>query len=413
MQNADVKELGPALESLISSTGRSSTGRARTGRQQPTQPGVPGEVQAFAREVRISAYEPTNALLITASPQDWQILQRVLTKIDVPERQVYVEVLIMEVTVTDDVTVGVDLAALSEEDFVAASTFGDLANFLIQGPLGFTGGVVGVLDGEVDVTNPLTGQTMTVPRIPVLLTAIQTVTDLDVLSAPGLLTTDNKESKIHVGKNIPVVRGTARPLSQAVGESVAPTLYSQVGREDIGVKLTVTPQVSLAGEYVKLEIAVEVSDTIQSQVGIDPNISGPTLRKTLIQDTVIIRDGYMAIIGGLMSQSMDRSRAQIPILGDIPLLGFFFGKRGRVQEKRNLVVIITPHIVKSGDDLDELTARYRDEYDVQRVEMREDMNFWRRVFKKEKRTERTTRTGRTGRAKGVQADRVLGRKFNW
>jgi type II secretory pathway component GspD/PulD (secretin) len=121
----------------------------------------------------------------------------------------------------------------------------------------------------------------------------------------------------------------------------------------------------------------------------------------------------MAIIGGLMSQSMDRSRAQIPILGDIPLLGFFFGKRGRVQEKRNLVVIITPHIVKSGDDLDELTARYRDEYDLQRVEMRKDMNFWRRVFKKEKRTEKTTRTGRTGRAEGVHADRVLGRKFNW
>lgn len=436
VQNADVVEVLEALESLVS--GASGT----TSRPQPGQPAVSGAVEAFAKEVRMSAYEPTNALLITASPQDWKILQNVLEKIDVPERQVYVEAVIMEVTITDGVTVGVDLAALAEEDVVAASTFGDLANFIAQGPLGFTGGVVGVLGRDMDITNPLTGETVRVPRVPVLLTAIQTVTDLEVLSAPTLLTTKASSrrgmtsgtgarpglggtmggtrglgtasargggSSITVGKDVPVVRGSARPLSQ---EAISPTLYNTVGRQKVGIVLEVAPHI-IAEDYIKLQLRVEVSDTIASEVGIDPNISGPTFSISEIVDTVVIRDGYMGVIGGLMSQAEDTSRSQVPILGDIPGLGFFFRKKSRSQEKRNLVVIITPHIVKSGEDLEELTARYRKNYDLQKLEMYGDLNFWRKVFRKEKITEETSQTNERRSVKGEHADRVLGRKSDW
>jgi general secretion pathway protein D len=291
------------------------------------------------------------------------------------------------------------------------------------------------------------------PFVPALLTAIQTVTDLDVLSAPAILTTKITRrssrtgsrgagdrmgmgagrgmgmgmgtgmgtggaggrisgSGIAVGKNIPVIRGSARPLAQVTGQSISPTLYNSVGRQQIGVILDVSPQI-IAEDYVKLSIHVEVSDTIPSDVGIDANISGPTLSVSQIQDTVVIRDGYTGILGGLMSQTEGRSRSQIPILGDIPLLGFFFRKTTRNQDKHNLVVIITPHIVETGDELDKLTASYRDEYDLQRLEMHEDLNYWRRVFKRVEVKREPRRTKRENRVQEEQADRVMGRKFNW
>ncbi len=438
VQNADVLELLDALESLISGAGGRTTG---AGRQQPGQPGVPGgAVEAFAKEVRLSAYEPTNALLVTASPQDWKILQKVLEQIDVPERQVYVEAVIMEVGITDGVTVGVDLAALGEEDFLAASTFGDLANLMVQGPLGFTGGLAAVIRSNIDITNPLTGETISVPRVPVLLTAIQTVTDLEVLSAPTLLTTKTSAmrgmtyggddrmgpggtiggggglrgargmgSGITVGKDVPIIRGSARPLAQ---EAISPTLYNTIDRRQVGVVLEVAPHI-IAEDYIKLQIRVEVSDTIPSDVGIDPNISGPTFSVSEINDTVVIRDGYMGIIGGLMSQTADMTRTQVPILGDIPILGFFFRKKTQTQEKRNLVVIITPHIIESGEELEELTARHREEYDFQKLEMRKDLAFWRKVFKKETTAKIPSQDQETQRINEEHAARVMGRKSDW
>jgi general secretion pathway protein D len=216
-------------------------------------------------------------------------------------------------------------------------------------------------------------------------------------------------STITVGKDVPVVRGTARPLSQ---EAISPTLYNTVGRQKVGVVLEVTPDI-IADDYVKLQIRVEVSDTIVSDIGIDPNISGPTFSVSEILDSVVIQDGYMGILGGLMSQKAERSRSQVPILGDIPGLGFFFRKSSRTKDKRNLVVIITPHIIKSGEELDQLTARHRKEYDLQNLEMRQDLDFWRRVFRKQERPKGEPPTEKTTHVRGEQADRVLGRKLDW
>jgi len=416
VKNADVEDLAKGLESLISGTsGARREGMPQGGQFQGGQPGAGGAVQAFEKEVRISAYDPGNALLITACPQDWKRLEKLLKDIDKPEPQVYVEAVIMEVTISDDVTVGVDFSAFGEDDFIAASTFGKLANFIVQGPLGYTGGLIGVIGNDIQIRDPLTGEMVTVPKVPVLLTAIQTVTDLEVLSAPALLTTNNEESFIHVGKNIPVIQGTARPLAQ---EATVPTVYSSVNRQDIGIKLTVEPQVGRVGrgegeatesgpktarvgegDYVKLKVKVEVSDTILSDVKIDPNISGPTLRKTEIDNVVVIQDGSTAIVGGLMSQKADATRSQVPILGDIPVLGFFFRQRAQTQEKRNLVVLLTPHIVTSGEEHEKITTDYRDEYEREKLNMRQDLGFWRKVFKKQKQTTDAEKSSK--RAKGT------------
>jgi len=340
--------------------------------------------------------------------------------------------------------VGVELAALGEDHVIAATNFAHLANLIAGGPVGFlptyTGGFGAVSDGYFTVTDPLTQETVSFPKVPVLLTAIQTVTDLEVLSAPTLLTTKTSSmrgmtsgagdrlggggavgggrrtmgargggSSITVGKDVPIIRGSARPLAQ---EAISPTLYNTIDRQKVGVVLEVAPHI-IAEDYIKLELRVEVSDTIPSDVGIDPNISGPTFSVSEIADTVVIRDGYMGIIGGLMSQAEDMSRNQVPILGDIPILGFFFRRTIQSKEKRNLVVIITPHIVKSGEDLEELTARYRKNYDLQKLEMYEDLNFWRKVFKKETTAKVPSQDQETPRINEEHADRVMGRKSDW
>jgi len=382
--NADAKEVADMLNQLTSGV------QPRRGTQARTQ--QQAQIQPFEREVNIVAYEITNSLLIMASPEDYAVLEGIITKLDTQQRQVYVEAVIMEVQLMDGFQVEVDLAAFQESDHFLASTFAnfaDIANVLTVGPLAFAGG--GALAGLIDEDRPIrivsgydpdSGDPIyqEIPAIPVLFTAIQTVSDLDVLSAPQLLTTDNIESKIVVGQEIPFITGSSRSLDQSAIQS---TLYSQIKREDVGVQLTVTPQIS-EGEYVKLEVTVEKSSVIESAGTGDVNLVGPSLSKSEITNTAVIRDGCTGIIAGLMETSIGSSRSKVPILGDIPLLGFLFRSSSNSTTKRNLVILITPHIVKSREDLVELTEKGEASYEEAKNASRDIPNYLRRIFKKVK-----------------------------
>jgi general secretion pathway protein D len=164
---------------------------------------------------------------------------------------------------------------------------------------------------------------------------------------------DNEQANVLDGQNIPIPSGSERNINTGGGVG-AGSLFTTVQREDVGVKMQVTPQIS-EGDYVFLDLDVEVSRPIQSTVGIDPNSTGVTLSKSNIVNKVVVRDGSTGILGGLISEGTDRSRRQTPILGDIPLLGSLFGRKDYNRTKRNLVVLITPHIVKEGIDYDRLT----------------------------------------------------------
>src|SRR5690606_5454614 len=124
--------------------------------------------------------------------------------------------------------------------------------------------------------------------------------------------------------------------------------------EDVGMKLTMLPQIS-EGDYVNLQLEVELSQPVQSSVGADPNIVGPTIQKTNVTNEVVVKDGSIGVIGGFLRESTDRSMRQTPILGDVPMLGWLFRRKDNQRAKRNLVMLVTPQIIKERKDLDRIS----------------------------------------------------------
>lgn len=382
--HADAEQIENALQGLLGAPVRSDQA-AGGGGGGGGGGGAPGSATAvFEQEVQVSRFEQKNALIVVASPQDYKRLQTTLAILDVPTRQVHVDTVVMDVTITDNIGVTVDTASLGGADgFGLTSTqnissiYGALlgvseaANGIALGPqsgvaagaailgLGSQGGLTaGIFE---DLTFNYNGQEIKIPFVPLLMQAIEKLTDVEVLSQPSLLTVDNEEASITVGQEVPFVVGTSQPSTGAEGNLIS-TGFTRIQREEVGVKLTVTPQIS-EGDYVALELEVEVSDLDAQQIG-TVDILGPTTNKSLINNRVVVKDGGTAVIAGLIRDNKSRDVTQAPILGDLPLLGFLFRSQSNTRSKRNMVVLVTPNIVKGGTDLDRVTrykvAEYRD-----------------------------------------------------
>jgi len=312
-------------------------------------------VQAFEKDVSVTLYDKLNALLIVASPQDYRALEAFISQIDIQTLQVFVKAIIMEVTIGDRFEMAVESAGLTANDYFALNNVVSLANVLTGGPLAATGpGLnLGLLDGTTDI-NISDGAggivTQTIPNVPLLLSMLETLTALDVLSEPHLMTEDNTEASITIGEEVPFITGRQSSLQQGAQQS---SVFSQIQREEVGIKMLVTPQIS-AGDTVSLTLEVEVSQTIASSVGLDPNLVGPTVSLALVKNQMVVRDKGTAIMGGLISESVSRSRAQMPFFGDLPLLGWLFRSKNDSRSKRNLVVLITPHILPEGIDAERI-----------------------------------------------------------
>ncbi len=382
LQHADVEKVMEGLSPITGMAPRQAGGGGPGG--QPAGGGPTAAVQPFEKEVVIQAYEPTNSLVIVASPQDYNVLKELIAQLDVPQRQVHVEAIVMEVTIQNRYQLSTELTALTAEDAFALNNVVSLANILAGGPFAPIEGAVttaGVLDGLMQIPVPGPEGAITIqaiPKIPLFLNALDDITDADVLSQPILTTVDNEEAEITIGQEVPVVMGTSTSLDQpAVGRSI----FSQVQRVDTGVKLMVVPQIS-EGDYVLLELEVELSEPIESTIGADPNIVGPTFTKSLVKNKIVVRDGSTGVVGGLIRENTDRSRQQAPFLGDLPVVGWLFGRRSDVRGKRNLVVLVTPHIIKEGIDADRIREYRLREFAMANLDVLFEKGYIRKVKKR-------------------------------
>lgn len=340
--NADAEEVVEALDAITSTAPRQGGNQGG---------GQSGEVQPFEKDIVITSFEPTNGLIILATPQDFKLLKNMIDHLDVPRRQVNVEAIIMQVTVSNDISLSVELAGLTNETAFGLSNAVSIANLLTGGvsSLAGAGGVLGIMDGTIEVPDLLGGGgTFSIPNVPFLLRALETITDTEVLSRPNLLAVDNTPAEITVGQDIPIIQSLADTNTTGF------ISRSTVSRRDVGVRMSVTPQIN-EGDYVYMEIEVEVSSTAISDIGIDPNATGATINQTLIRSEVVVGDGQTGIIGGLLSENSSRSVSQVPILGDLPLIGWLFRTRGNDRLKKNLVVLLTPHVIKRGEDFKRIT----------------------------------------------------------
>jgi general secretion pathway protein D len=211
--------------------------------------------------------------------------------------------------------------------------------------------------------NPITvpgpdGQDITIPALSALIDVSRRDADVNILSAPRLLTSDNEEAEIIVGSNVPII--TSR-LTDTGGTGLAQSV--SVERKDVALTLRFTPQIT-EGNLVRLNVLQEITDIAPSNPNVgDPNQVGPTLTKRLVRNTVLAENGRTIVLGGLIGDQVQETIAKTPLLGDIPGLGWLFKRKLKVSRKTNLLLFITPHIIRSSEDLAAVTRKSRDAMD--------------------------------------------------
>lgn len=329
LKNAKAADITAVLVGLVS----------RSNAITPPQPGKPVVRRAAEFEGPVQVYpdKPSNALIITATPLDYQRLVAIIEDLDVRLGQVFVEAVIMEVSLATLKEIGNEPSALVATSGGNLTTLGGF-NQAPEGIVNIASLLAGQLSAGIDDLTPV--------MIRNFLHALLTRKDVNLLSTPHILTTDKHKAKIIVGENRPFVTGQ----SQSVGGNTLTT----IDREDVGVTLELTPHI-MDGGMIRLEVKQEITavdETISQSIADTP--VGPTTTKRGTSTTVIVRDGQTIVLGGLIRDNITKSERKIPILGDIPFIGAMFRFETQSSEKINLLIFLTPHIIRDQEDLDEI-----------------------------------------------------------
>ena len=341
LEHARSEDLAKVLNTIVGSKTKAA---ARP--QQAAQ--APGQ----AEEASITADKATNSLVITASPQDFMELEEVIQKLDMVRSQVLVEALIAEVSMEKALQIGMEWRLMDQP--VEGSTRGvggtdfGLITGVQQGTLSDAGLVLGVSRGFITIG----GQQFV--NLGGLLRAFQKDTDVNVLSTPHLLTMDNEKAKIVVADNVPILKtDLSTPLAAATTTTTNIAVSRTFEYKDIGIQLEITPHIS-KGSMVRLELNTEVSNV----TSIDPTNPGfVTTRKRQANTTVVVESGQMMVIGGLIRDDRNEETKRVPCVGNIPILGWLFKTYGGTKTKTNLLVFITPHIIRTAEDMEKATAK--------------------------------------------------------
>jgi general secretion pathway protein D len=303
----------------------------------------------------IQADPATNSVLINAPDAIYNNLRAALDKLDVRRAQVYVEALIAEITADKAAEFGIQWQSLSGVEKSGTNAFGG-TNFggpgqNVQGiaanpAIAGRGLNIGVINGVVNI--PGVGEVL---NLNLLIRALETDSNANILSTPTLLTLDNEEAKIVIGQNVPFITG-----SYAVtGAATTPTPFQTIERKDVGLTLRVKPQINEGGT-VRLQIYQEVSSVVDT---ILPNPAGVTTNKRSVESMVLVDDGQIVVIGGLIQDSVKDGVEKVPLLGDIPFLGALFTYKTRSRTKTNLMVFLRPTVLRDAQRAASLTgSRY-------------------------------------------------------
>ncbi len=362
VENGEAKNLASILKEIYAQqkgttrTTTPTTAQRRTIRRTQTsstppvpKPAVPtivggtaGEVEG---EVTISSYEDINALIIKASPASYLAMLETIKKLDIPPKQVLIEVLIAQITLDDSKDMGLEWLLKSEESDGVTAIGGNTPNTL-------------------DIDKAATGAVSTTPFAYVidpgkyvgLINLFASHGKANILASPHILALDNKEAKIEVGDEIPIATGV-NSTAAADGGVSSTVSTGQIQYRTTGTLLTVTPHIS-DKDKVTLKINQEFSS-----MGSSTMIAGqeyPSFRTRKAQTTGIVDNGHTLIIGGLIREDEAVSQSGIPFLSRIPIIGFLFGSRNTAKSKTELVIMVTPHVVRDAEEADALTHRFKE-----------------------------------------------------
>jgi general secretion pathway protein D len=350
LRYADAEELSTKLQQHFS------------GQVQAAAAGQAGTA-ATAGEISVWADTQTNALVVNAPPKMMRSLMQIVDKIDIRRAQVLVEAIIVEVIADKSNELGVTWAVegSGSNTPIAVTNFPGSMNGVVQ--LGAAAGGGGTTDpsGLIDA-----GITIGVGRLSdsgvsfaAILSALEGNADTNIISTPSIVTTDNEEATLNVGQEVPFVTGSYSNTG-SVGGAVNP--FQTIQREQIGVKLAITPQIN-EGNSMVLDISQEISSLAQSSSEAVDLITN----QRIVETTVIVEDGEILVLGGLLEDVLRESNQSVPILGNIPLLGNLFRSRKTEKVKTNLMIFIRPTILR---DTATIATETNQKYNMMRDVMR-------------------------------------------
>jgi general secretion pathway protein D len=390
LKNANAEELAQTLSNLS----QGAAAQRRQGGAPPVQTQIagfptpqpaaaragPSEVTAelFSGEVKITADKTQNALLVQAGGADFVAISRLIDKLDRPRRQIFVEAVILEVNLRNENQFGVSAHGFIPIDVkgetgvlpIASEPSGRFNSFSVSSVVSLGGFLTGFAG---PVTAELKALGLNLPSLGVLVQALQSSSDVNVISTPHLVATDNEESEIAVGNNVPfqagiVPTGLQNLLnSSGTSQSTAAALLGTSGlganiapiqRQNVELRLKIKPQINEGGA-VRLAIEEQVEEIASS----DPQL-GPTTSKRSVKTQIVAKDQSTIVIGGLIQERAVRSVRKIPVLGAIPILGWLFRDTVTTRTKTNLLLFLTPYIIRDEAD-------YRRIFELKRKEQEE------------------------------------------
>lgn len=354
LQFADAEQMANTLNNFSSQASIKPTSTGAAGGAGGMGTGVnPVANSLFEGSIKVSPDKSTNALVITASPTDFVTVKRVINRLDIPRDQVYVEVVVMDVNITK----GFDFSAnlLNASSGIGSITNGDLATFLTS-PATMTGGFIPFFAGNQSEI-PVGSTKVPISGVMGLVKAIQSKSEATILATPQVIALDNSEALFESSDKIP----TLGPSTVANGVTTTPAIQ----KEPVTLSIKIKPQINKITNFVKLETMVKLGDIQRGGANVPAvlkdSVFATTERST--NTTVVVANGDTVVLGGLIRDKISETQSKIPLLGDIPLLGWLFRSRNTSTEKSNLLIFMTPHIVKQYDSVREILDRKLKERD--------------------------------------------------
>jgi len=394
LQHADAKDVQSTLQALTgsskSSRRRKSSKSKKKGRSSTKSS---GSAAMLSNDVKVTAHEPTNSLVIEASLKDYTVLRRVIRQLDVRRRQVYLESVIMEITSDKNRDFGMtaygghafDVGGQTVPLFFGGSLGPDIAGLQEALPGGFGALLLGpLIDGSLGSSGSSSSSpsAISIPAFGFTLKALQSNSDVNILQTPHILTMENEEAEIEIGRKVPFnagvggglgglgalglgglggVGGLSSATSGLGSLGLGSTLgaFSGLGSiqyADIKISLKLKPTVN-ESNHVRLEIEQQIDDFD----GIDPATKAPNTSNRRVKNVVVVKDQQPVVIGGLMTDREVEGVRKVPVLGDIPLLGVLFRQTTTQVQRKNLLMIIIPHIIDDPSDLKQIQEQRMEE----------------------------------------------------
>ncbi|MBA4372473.1 MAG: hypothetical protein C0402_06380 [Thermodesulfovibrio sp.] len=325
------------------------------------QPNAAGDI-LISESTKIIPDEITNSLVVLSTPDDYLIIYDTLLKIDIVPRQVMIEALIAEVTLNDTMNFGMQWSIENDLTLKGLNPFKKDVN----------------LDGTFNLTTPIASPNFTFTaldaagNIKLKLQSLAGQNRVKILSSPHILVSDNREARIQVGDQVPIATSTTTTTAQS---GIQPSITSTIQYKDTGTILKVKPQVNDSG-LIALEVTQEVSDfSTQSLFGSDQIV----ISKREATTNLVALDGQTIVIGGLIKEKITKGRSGLPLLSKIPVLGYLFGSTTDTSDRTELIILLTPHVIRHEVDAREVTSGY-----IKRLQGLKDIDIRRNEVIREK-----------------------------